>query len=319
MCIRDRLYSVAGIPTLILLDGKGEVMSKEGVRTVLSDPRGHDFPYTRLTLSEAIGDKLIKGDAEITTESVASRPVGLYFSAHWCPPCKRFTPKLAAAYKKLQSEGTEMEIIFVSSDKTQAQFDEYRAEMPWVAMPYANRKGKASLADQFEVSGIPRLVILESLESGRIINPNAAAAVMADVSVENFPWHPPTLNDFNQDPSKINEVTAVVAMLHGLDQAAADAAVEAVRTVSEKKYAEARAAGKVHPDVRYYFSRSDAGPSAQIRSLSKTAGPKLLIVDIPQEGAFYEQDIADGVLTVEAIEAMLAGYETAALVRKQLG
>ena len=24
--------------------------------------------------------------------------VGLYFSAHWCPPCKGFTPQLAKKY-----------------------------------------------------------------------------------------------------------------------------------------------------------------------------------------------------------------------------
>ena len=43
---------------------------------------------------------------------------GLYFSAHWCGPCRKFTPKLVEYYNKIVGEHPEFEIIFVSSDKS---------------------------------------------------------------------------------------------------------------------------------------------------------------------------------------------------------
>ena len=44
--------------------------------------------------------------------------VFLYFSAHWCPPCKQFTPLLANLYKDINKNNKRFEIIFVSLDKT---------------------------------------------------------------------------------------------------------------------------------------------------------------------------------------------------------
>ena len=30
--------------------------------------------------------------------------IGLYFSAHWCPPCRGFTPVLADTYNKIKRQ-----------------------------------------------------------------------------------------------------------------------------------------------------------------------------------------------------------------------
>ena len=37
--------------------------------------------------------------------------VGLYFSAHWCPPCRGFTPKLAEVYTAIKGTGKSLEIL----------------------------------------------------------------------------------------------------------------------------------------------------------------------------------------------------------------
>ena len=76
--------------------------------------------------------------------------VGLYFSAHWCPPCKGFTPKLADAYQELIGLGKSFEIVFLSSDKSEDAFKEYFNEMPWVALPFTKRDLKTKLADKYE-------------------------------------------------------------------------------------------------------------------------------------------------------------------------
>ena len=67
--------------------------------------------------------------------------LGLYFSAHWCPPCKAFTPKLVDWYKKqnAESNGHTLEIIFISSDRDEASFADYFTCMPWLALDFAER------------------------------------------------------------------------------------------------------------------------------------------------------------------------------------
>ena len=99
-------------------------------------------------MEKLLGTTLVgEGGAEkLTAEALAGKEVvGLYFSAHWCPPCRGFTPKLADAYKGLVAAGKAMEIVFVSSDRDQGSFDEYFGEQPWLALPFSARDTKAAL------------------------------------------------------------------------------------------------------------------------------------------------------------------------------
>merc|ERR1712072_1486727 len=96
-----------------------------------------------------------------STETVLSgkSAVGVYFSAHWCPPCRGFTPELAKMYSEAFS-GKGMEIVFVSSDRDESSFNDYYGEMPWVALPFDKRDAKATLSKKYKVQGIPSFVIL---------------------------------------------------------------------------------------------------------------------------------------------------------------
>jgi len=94
----------------------------------------------------------------------------LYFSAHWCGPCRNFTPKLAEAYKKWQSEGKKIEIIFGSSDTDVKAWGEYYKEMPWLSFPFGDKR-KVNLSAQYQVNGIPWLVVLD--KSGKLIKNEA--------------------------------------------------------------------------------------------------------------------------------------------------
>ena len=118
--------------------------------------------------------------------------VGLYFSAHWCPPCRGFTPKLAETYKKINEAGDKaFEIIFISSDKDQEQFDSYFAEMPWLALPFEQRDLKAKLSKMFKVNRIPSLVLLDA-KTGAVISADGRAALSKDPTGEKYPWVPPS-------------------------------------------------------------------------------------------------------------------------------
>lgn len=116
------------------------------------------------TWTDLLGDELLTKDGVQATAKVldGKQVVGIYFSAHWCPPCRAFTPVLSAAYEELLEEHPELEIVYVSSDREQPQFDEYYGEMPFKALPYAQREKKAALGAKYEVRFIPTLVFLNA-------------------------------------------------------------------------------------------------------------------------------------------------------------
>ena len=56
---------------------------------------------------------------------LADTPVlAFYFSAHWCPPCRQFTPMLADFYGEVDN----VEIVFVSSDRSPEDMLSYMKE-----------------------------------------------------------------------------------------------------------------------------------------------------------------------------------------------
>lgn len=105
---------------------------------------------------------LTKDGLKPASEVLAGKTtLGFYFSAHWCPPCQMFTPILDAYYKAAGVSESEMEIIFVSSDRDQHAFEEYYGEMSFKALPYSLRDKKAELSEFFDVGGIPTLVFTD--------------------------------------------------------------------------------------------------------------------------------------------------------------
>ena len=48
-------------------------------------------------IEELFPGKLLDSDGkEVSKDALAGKTVGIYFSAHWCPPCKQFTPMFAS-------------------------------------------------------------------------------------------------------------------------------------------------------------------------------------------------------------------------------
>jgi len=113
--------------------------------------------FTKLLGSEVLD----KGGKKVSTSTLQGKVVGLYFSAHWCPPCRQFTPILAGIYQQLQKEKKAFEIVFVSSDKDEKSFKEYFASMPWKAIPFEDNERKGGLGQSYGVKGIPALILLD--------------------------------------------------------------------------------------------------------------------------------------------------------------
>jgi nucleoredoxin len=112
---------------------------------------------------------------------------GLYFSAHWCAPCRKFTPQLVEYYNRVARDHPEFEIIFMSADKTADAMAAYMRDtgMPWPAVDYAKLSNMTAL-NKYLGSGIPDLVIIDgagkvladSYVNGNYVGP---AQVLADL------------------------------------------------------------------------------------------------------------------------------------------
>ena len=130
-----------------------------------SSPPGEEKPIEKW--SDLLGETLTsKAGKPIDTDKKLEgcKRVALYFSAHWCPPCRGFTPVLAEFYDTVRGEvdDEELEIIFVSSDRDEGEYKSYLSEQPWLAVPLSNSQVKRSLASKYSVSGIPYLIVLDA-------------------------------------------------------------------------------------------------------------------------------------------------------------
>lgn len=119
--------------------------------------------------TELFGDQVqTKSGTQPTETALAGKKfVGAYFSAHWCPPCRAFTPFLGALYEDMIEEHPDFELIFISSDRDQPSFDEYYGEIPFAAMPFANREQQRRLSEKFGIRGIPSLLFFN--ENGDLL------------------------------------------------------------------------------------------------------------------------------------------------------
>ncbi len=90
--------------------------------------------------------------------------VALYYSAHWCGPCRRFTPDLVAAYREIKAAHPEFELVFVSSDRDEGSMKKYMSEagMPWPALRYDRVDTTRAVRRPDHENGIPNLVFLDA-------------------------------------------------------------------------------------------------------------------------------------------------------------
>lgn len=104
----------------------------------------------------------IKGKLTGPEVKEAPKYVAFYFSAHWCPPCRAFTPKLIEWYKEFKPKHPNFELVFVSADQDEAAMKEYMTStgMPWPAVKYDQREDKAFT--DLGSDGIPYLVLVDA-------------------------------------------------------------------------------------------------------------------------------------------------------------
>lgn len=110
-------------------------------------------------LAEMLPEELLDSTGKkISRDELAGKTVGFYFSAHWCPPCRAFTPNLV---KFRDSNKDDFEVVFVSSDRSPDAQMGYMKEtkMKWYTLPHRSSEANA-LNQKFAIRGIPALIIV---------------------------------------------------------------------------------------------------------------------------------------------------------------
>ena len=140
-----------------------------------------EFPREKLpALAPYLGTRFLRGKGTCGPESLqAAKVIGIYFSAHWCGPCRSFTPQLVATYNNLNMANAPVEIIFVSCDRDESSMQSYFATMPWLAFPLRDDRGSV-LNDKFGVRGIPTLVFVDT--SGKVLTTSGRNLISEDPS-----------------------------------------------------------------------------------------------------------------------------------------
>ena len=109
-------------------------------------------------IKELFGEELLKrGEDKVTIEKVKvdnwlndfqkkGKYIGLYFGAHWAPPCRLFTKnieeKLYLPSKQNGDTKDLFEVVFVTDDREQGHYDRHILKMPWLSIPFDNELKK---------------------------------------------------------------------------------------------------------------------------------------------------------------------------------
>jgi nucleoredoxin len=288
------MYKVSGIPTLVFLDGKtGAVLTTEGREAISEDDFLSQFPYRpkEVNVIQELGATLrtAKGGTVATQQALQGKEVlGLYFSAHWCPPCQQFTPVLSQKYTELKQAGKSLELVFVSSDRDAQAFQDYHSHMTFLALPYDARGAKNTLSKHFKVSGIPTLVFVDA-RTGALITDEGRGAISSDTFIQDFPYYPKAVNDLSRNLTGIQDLPSLVVLMDRATKEVQQAVITELTVIAESELKKPEAERAVHK----FFTGCGDGPVDQIRGKCGLGGskssdaPQMLILDLSDSGAYY--------------------------------
>lgn len=181
-------YSIAvGVPTLV-------IRGRHVRDALLDDALGEKFPWPPPPLTEVLRGVQLQGDGEsrLYEQLPADAVRVFYFAAHWCPPCRSFSPSLCAALaavRKRRTKYANTQLILVSSDRSEQSYNRTVQSVSSVgalSVPWSATDARLTMPAALGVAGIPALVITDS--TGKILTANGRQHLSADPLGFNFPW-----------------------------------------------------------------------------------------------------------------------------------
>jgi nucleoredoxin len=209
---------VRGLPALVILDSKGNVITKDGRNSLIADPNGENFPWPPKPISSILGSEFEHKSGEMVgMEALKGKYIGIYFASLACLPSRTFTSQLISLYNKLKRDKKAFEVILVSPEPTYSTFTQHFSTMPWLAIDYDDTPRKAELRMRFEIKGFPSLVLLDP--EFNVITTDGRCCVSADPTGREFPWLPPAYSPLDDAAmAYINDIPFVLVNTNGSDR-----------------------------------------------------------------------------------------------------
>ncbi|KAM7268767.1 hypothetical protein ACFE04_010933 [Oxalis oulophora] len=191
-----RYFELSSLPRVIIIGPDGKTLNND-VTDLIEEHGVEAYPFSlekvvELALIEkdtlesisVVGDAdfvIDKDGSKVPVSELVGKNILLYFSAHWCPPCRMFTPQLIKVYHEIKATDNSFEIIFISSDRNQSTFNKYFSTMPWLALPFGDPRKKL-LSNKYKLKGIPAAIVIGpsgetvTTKAGDLISAHGAAA-----------------------------------------------------------------------------------------------------------------------------------------------
>lgn len=126
-----------------------------------------------------------QGGTLVDTSDVLEKAVDgimIYYGAGYLDACRKFNPLFIKRYKELVKAGKKMWVVYVSDDSTESRFDDTVKDMPWLSVPFKNKKQIVALRDRFKVSKYPTVMVLG--QGGNVFTNQGVGLVLSGMAID---------------------------------------------------------------------------------------------------------------------------------------
>ena len=163
--------------------------------------------------------------------------------------------------------------------------------MPFGAIPFGDRYARIKLAHFLGIKGIPSMMIFgpkDNTGHRPMINPNIREVFERGDHLREFPYRPETYGDINRVTEDINGNRFVVVFHEGGDDHEQDEIREALQAASQVYSGE-----RLKMCWAFCFSGLCQSLRSVLRLGQPQESPTMVLLDIPDSGAFYLSDQKD--------------------------